>query len=61
MGFYIKIKKGRQYRININKTGKCKYYPDLSCACCNQNCDHNVSIDDEAEEEIWNLWDKMVD
>lgn len=60
MAFDIIEKNGKQYRKNINKTGKCKHYNDIKCISCNPECDHNCSIDDELEEEMENsLWDFM--
>lgn len=50
MAFEIIEKDGCIYRRNINKTGKCKHYPDLKCCCCDPECDYNVSIDDELED-----------
>ena len=54
MAFQIIEKNGKSYRKNINKTGQCKYNYQLKCVCCNPECDHNCSIDDELEEEIEN-------
>lgn len=54
MAFQIVEKNGKQYRKNINKTGRCKYYPELQCVCCDPECDHNCRIDDELEEIIEN-------
>lgn len=53
MAFKIIEKNGKSYRVNINKTGMCKYYPSLKCICCNPECDYNCSIDDELEEELY--------
>lgn len=52
MAFEIVEKNGNKFRRNINRTGKCVHYPELSCVCCNPECDHNVSIDDELEDQI---------
>ena len=54
MAFQIIEKDGKSYRKNINKTGKCKYYPEVRCVCCNPECDNNCSIDDELEEMLEN-------
>ena len=43
---------GNKYRKNINNTGNCVYHPDIKCVCCNPECAHNCSIDDELEEEF---------
>ena len=51
----IKIEKNeKSYRKNINKTGQCKHYPEVRCVCCNPECDHNCSVDDELEEMLEN-------
>ena len=55
MAFQIIEKDGKSYRKNINKTGKCKYYPEVRCVCCNPECDNNCSVDDELEEMFPNL------
>lgn len=60
MSFKIIKKNGTSYRKNINKTGMCKYYPDLKCVCCNPECDHNCSIDDELEEEMENRLEEFI-
>ena len=60
MAFKIMEKNGKSYRKNINKTGMCKYYSDLKCVCCNPECDHNCSIDDELEEEIENRLEEFI-
>lgn len=52
MAFDIIKKNGKEYRRNINKNGNCKYHKDLKCVCCNPECDHNCSIDDELQEKI---------
>lgn len=52
MSFHIIEKNGKSYRKNINTTGMFKHYPNIRCVCCNPECDHNCSIDDELEEEF---------
>ena len=52
MSFKIVKKNGREYRKNINPNGKCKYYKELRCVCCNPECDYNCSVDDELEEQM---------
>lgn len=54
MAFQIIEKDGKSYRKNINKTGQCKHYPEVRCVCCNPECDHNCSVDDELEEMLEN-------
>ena len=55
--FEIIEKDGNRYRKNINPNGMCKHYPELRCVCCNEECDHNCSIDDllleQIEEDTW--------
>lgn len=59
MAFKIIEKNGNQYRKHINPDGNCKHYPKLRCVCCNPECDHNCSIDDELEDELMDIWDKV--
>lgn len=60
MAFQIIEKNGKQYRKHINNTGKCKYHSELKCVCCNPECDHNCSIDDELEEIMENELFDMI-
>lgn len=60
MAFKIVEKNDKIYRKNINTTGQCVYYPDVRCVCCNPTCDHNVSIDDELEEEMENMIENFI-
>lgn len=59
MAFKIIEKNGNQYRKHINPDGQCKYHPELRCICCNTECDHNCSVDDELEDELMDAWDKI--
>ena len=52
MAFKIIKKDNKEYRKNINPNGRCKYYPELRCVCCNENCDYNVGVDDELDEKL---------
>lgn len=60
MAFKIIKKNGKSYRKNINATGQCVYYPEVRCVSCNPTCDHNVSIDDELEEEMENRLEEFI-
>ena len=60
MSFEIVKKDGKTYRKNINKTGRCVGYPELKCVCCNPECDHNCSIDDELEEQMENELERFI-
>lgn len=57
MAFKTIENNGNQYRKHINSNGKCKYYPELRCVCCNSECDHNCRIDDELEDELMDIFD----
>lgn len=61
MAFQIVEKNGKQYRKNINPNGKCKYYPELRCVCCNPDCDYNCRIDDGIEEKMENILDSYLE
>lgn len=60
MAFKIIKLNGKNYRKNINPDGKCKYYKELRCVCCNPDCDYNISIDDILEEQIENDLEKFI-
>lgn len=60
VAFKIIEKNGKSYRKNINTTGQCVHYPEIRCVCCNPECDHNCSIDDELEEELENRLDEFI-